>query len=71
MTDHAQAKIELIGAAINAAEQMNVKAGKPLDAHELAAFSLLRIAARQYKETKQPKRIDEADGEFDDLHGCG
>lgn len=71
MIDHAQATIQLIGAAVNAAEQMNVKAGKTLEPHELAAFSLLRIAARQYKETKQPKRIDETDDEFDSLHGCG
>jgi len=69
--DHAQAKIELIGAALNAAEQMNVKAGKTLEPHELAAFSLLRIAAKQYKETKEAKRVDENGDEFDSLHGCG
>jgi len=69
MKDHAQAKINLIHAALKFAE-VNVKAGKPLEAHELATFSLLRMAAREFKETKEAKRIDEGD-DFDSLHGCG
>lgn len=69
MKDHAQAKIELIDAALKFAE-VNVKAGKPLEAHELATFSLLRMAAKEYKETKQAKRVDENGDEFDSLHGC-
>lgn len=69
MKDHAQAKIELINAALKFAE-VNVKAGKPLEAHELATFSLLRMAAKEYKETKQAKRVDENGDEFDSLHGC-
>lgn len=69
MKDHAQAKLDLIHAALKFAE-VNVKAGKPLEAHELATFSLLRMAAREYKETKQPKRVDEGD-DCDSLHGCG
>lgn len=70
MKDHAQAKIELINAALKFAE-VNVKAGKPLEAHELATFSLLRIAAIEFKETKEAKRVDENGDEFDSLHGCG
>lgn len=70
MKDHAQAKIELINAALKFA-QVNVKAGKPLEAHELATFSLLRIAAREFKETKEAKRVDENGDDFDPLHGCG
>lgn len=69
MKDHAQAKIELIHAALKFSE-VNVKAGMPLEAHELATFSLLRMAARAFKETKEAKRVDENDGEFDSLHGC-
>jgi hypothetical protein len=70
MKDHAQAKIELINAALRFAE-VNVKAGKPLDAHQLATFSLLRMAAREFKETKEAKRVDENGNEFDSLHGTG
>lgn len=70
MKDYAQAKIELINAALKFSE-VNVKAGKPLESHELATFSLLRIAAREFKETKQSKRVDENGDEFDSLHGTG
>lgn len=69
MKDHAQAKIELIDAALKFSE-VDVKAGKPFEAYELATFSLLRMAARQYKKTSKPKRVDEAGEEFDSLHGC-
>lgn len=69
MIDHAQAKIQLIHAALKVAE-VNVKAGKTLEAHELATFSLLRMAAKEFKETKQANRVYEGD-DFDSLHGCG
>jgi len=69
MKDHAQAKIDLIHAALKFSE-VNVRAGKPLEAHELATFSLLRMAAKEFKETNQAKRVDEGD-DFDSLHGCG
>jgi hypothetical protein len=72
MKDHAQAKIDLIHAALKAAE-INVKAGKPLETHELATFSLFRIAARNYKETKEPSPPDRGDDEdwMDRHHGVG
>ena len=41
MKDHAQAKIELINAAIRVAEQVEVKAAFPLEAHEQACLKLL------------------------------
>ena len=70
MKDYAQAKIELINAAIRVAEQVEVKAAFPLEAHELACLKMLQRAVNEYKETKQPKRVDEGD-DFDSLHGCG
>lgn len=71
MKDHAQAKIELINAAIRVAEQVEVKAAFPLEAHEQACLKLLKRAVAEYKETKQAKRVDENGDEFDSLHGCG
>lgn len=71
MKDHAQAKIELINAAIRVAEQVEVKAAFPLEAHEQACLKLLKRAVAEYKETKQAKRVDENGDEFDLLHGCG
>jgi hypothetical protein len=71
MKDHAQAKIELINAAIRVAEQVEIKAAFPLEAHEQAALKQLKRAAAEYKETKQAKRVDENGDEFDSLHGCG
>lgn len=70
MKDHAQAKIELINAAIRVAEQVEVKAAFPLEAHELACLKMLKRAVDEYKETNQPNRVDEGD-DFDSLHGCG
>jgi hypothetical protein len=70
MKDHAQATIELINAAIRVADQVEVKSAFPLEAHEQACLKLLKRAAAEYKETKQPKRVDEGD-DFDSLHGCG
>jgi hypothetical protein len=71
MKDHAQAKIELINAAIRVAEQVEVKAAFPLESHEQASLKLLKRAVAEYKETKQAKRVDETGDEFDSLHGCG
>lgn len=71
MLDHAQAKIELINAAIRVAEQVEVKAAFLLEAHEQACLKLLKRAVAEYKETKQAKRVDENGDEFDSLHGCG
>ena len=70
MKDHAQAKIELINAAIRVAEQVEVKAAFPLEAQELACLKMLKRAVDEYKETNQPNRVDEGD-DFDSLHGCG
>lgn len=63
MKDHAQAKIELVHAAMKFAE-VNIKAGKPLEAHELATFSLLRMAAKEFKETKQAVSPHDTDDSF-------
>ena len=52
MKDHAQAKIELINAAIMVAEQVEVKAAFPLEANELACLKTLKRAVSEYKETK-------------------
>lgn len=71
MKDHAQAKIELINAAIRVAEQVEVKSAFPLEAHEQACLKMLKRAVAEYKETKQAKRVDENGDEFDSLHGCG
>jgi|LakMenEpi03Aug12_release.lakeMendotaPanAssembly.Ray.scaffolds.fasta_scaffold459915_2 hypothetical protein len=71
MKDCAQAKIELINAAIRVADQVEVKSAFPLEAHEQAALKQLKRAAEEYKETKQAKRVDENGDEFDSLHGCG
>lgn len=70
MIDHAQAKIRLIDAAIKVADQVEIKSAFPLDDAELACLKQLKRAAADFKETKQPKRIDEGD-DFDSLHGCG
>jgi hypothetical protein len=71
MKDHAQAKIELINAAIRVAEQVQVKSAFPLEAHEQACLKMLKRAVEEYKATKQAKRVDENGDEFDSLHGCG
>jgi hypothetical protein len=71
MLDHAQAKIELINAAIRVAEQVEVKAAFPLEAHEQACLKLLKRAVQEYKTTKLSKRVEENDDELDSLHGCG
>ena len=71
MSDLAQAETELIDAAIKVAEQVEVKAAFPLEAHEQACLKMLKRAAAEYKETKQAKRVDENGDEFDSLHGCG
>lgn len=70
MIDHAQAKIELINAAIRVAEQVEIKNAFPLEAHEQACLKLLKRAVAEYKETKKQNRVDEGD-DFDSLHGCG
>ena len=70
MIDHAQAKIELINAAIRVAEQVAIKTAFPLEAHEQACLKLLKRAVAEYKETKKQNRVDEGD-DFDSLHGCG
>jgi hypothetical protein len=69
--DHAQAKIELMNAAIRVAEQVEVKAAFPLEAHEQACLQMLKRAVAKFKETKKAKRVDENGDEFDSLHGCG
>lgn len=71
MKDHAQAKIELINAAIRVADQVEFKVAFPLEAHELACLEILKRAVAEYKEMKQAKRVDENGDEFDSLHGCG
>lgn len=71
MRDHAQAKIELINAAIRVAEQVEIKSAFPLEAREQACLKMLKRAVAEYKETKQAKRVDENGDEFDSLHGCG
>jgi hypothetical protein len=71
MKDHAQAKIELINAAIRTAEQVEIKAAFPLEPHEQACLKQLKRAVAEYKETKEAKRVDENGDEFDSLHGCG
>lgn len=71
MIDHAQAKINLINAAIRIAEQVEIKAAFPLEAHEQACLKQLKRAVAEYKETKQAKRVDENGNEFDSFHGCG
>lgn len=70
MIDHAQAKIELINAAIRVAEQVAIKTAFPLEAHEQGCLKLLKRAVAEYKETMKPNRVDEGD-DFDSLHGCG
>ncbi len=70
MIDHAQAKINLIAAAIVAAENIELKAAFPLNDYELASLKRLKRAVAEYNATKQPKRVDEGD-DFDSLHGCG
>jgi len=71
MKDHAQAKIELINAAIRVAEKVEVKSAFPLQANELACLKMLNRAVAEYKETKQAKRVDENGDQFDSLHGTG
>jgi len=68
--DHAQAKIELINAAIAVAENVAIKTAFPLELHEARRLQALKKAVAEYKETKQPNRVDEGD-DFDSLHGCG
>jgi hypothetical protein len=75
MIDHAQAKINLINAALQFTDLvLNVKSQacfvSILDDADLACLKQLKRAAEEYKKTKQPKRIDEGD-EFDSLHGTG
>jgi hypothetical protein len=71
MKDHAQAKINLIKAAIEFAEIVPLKSAFPLDDAELAFLKRLKRAVSEYKEAKQSKRVDENGDEFDSLHGCG
>ena len=71
MKHHAQAKIELINAAIRVAEQVEVKSAFPVEAHEQECLKMLKRAVAEYKETKKAKRVDENGDEFDSLHGCG
>ncbi len=71
MIDHAQAKIRLIDAAMRVADQVEIKSAFPLDDAELACLKQLKRAAKEYKETKQAKRVDENGDEFDSLHKCG
>lgn len=71
MKDHAQAKIDLINAAIRVAEQVEVKAAFPLEPHEQACLKQLKRAVAEYKETKQVNRVDENRNDFDSLHGTG
>lgn len=72
MKDHAQAKIELINAAIAMAEQITSEnALATMNQHARIHFERVRRAAEEYKTTKQAKRVDENGDEFDSLHGCG
>jgi len=71
MIDHAQAKIELINAAIRVAEQVEIKTAFPLEVHEQACLRLLKRAVAEYKETKEPKRDSSNGDDFDSFHGCG
>lgn len=71
MIDHAQAKTNLIDAAMRVADGTQIKTAFPLDDAELAGLRQLKRAVAEYRETKQPKRIDESDDKFDSLHGCG
>lgn len=72
MIDHAQAKINLINAAVAMAENVTQEnALLTMNQHARIYFERIRKAVAEYKETKQPKRIDETDDEFDSLHGCG
>lgn len=71
MKDHAQAKIELVNAAIRVADQVEIKAAFPLESHEQACLKQLKQAVAEYKRTKEAKRVDENGDEFDSLHGCG
>jgi len=71
MIDHAQAKINLINAAIEMADQITPEnALLTMNQHARIHFDRVRRAAEAYKETKQHKRVDEGD-DFDSLHGCG
>lgn len=71
MKDHAQAKTELINAAIAVAENVAIKTAFPMELHEARRLQALKNAVAVYKETKQAKRVDENGDEFDSLHGCG
>lgn len=71
MLDHAQAKIELINAAIAVAENVAIKTAFPMELHEARRLQALKNAVAAYKETKHAKRVDENGDEFDSLHGCG
>lgn len=71
MIDHAQAKINLINAAVVAAHNIEVKLAFPLDEVEIACLKQLKRAVAEYKETNQAKRVDESGNEFDSFHGCG
>lgn len=71
MIDHALAKTNLINAAIGVADNVQIKSAFPLDDSEIAFLKQLKRAVAEYKETKQPRRIDEEGDDFDSLHGCG
>ena len=71
MIDHALATTNLINAALKVADRTQIKKAFPLDDSELDALEQLKRAVKDYRGTKQPKRIDETDDDFDSLHGCG
>jgi hypothetical protein len=71
MIDHAQAKIRMMDAAVRVAEQVESKLGMPLGNAEVACLNQLKRAVLDFKETKQPKRVDGNGDDFDSFHGCG
>jgi hypothetical protein len=64
MKDHAQAKIELINAAVAVAENVAIKTAFPLEMHEARRLQALKNAVAEYKKTKEAKRVDENGDEF-------
>jgi hypothetical protein len=73
MKDHAQAKIELINAAIKAADHIQMKSAFPLDDIELAYLRNLKKAVQEFKQTKEPNPPDRGDDDdwMDRHHGVG
>jgi len=64
MKDHAQAKIELINAAVAVAENVAIKTAFPLEMHEARRLQALKNAVAEYKKTKEAMRFDENGDEF-------